>query len=350
MKPITDNGLMHLSKMRSLKKLDIGGSQVTDRGLGYLSQIKTLECLVLPQDQKGITDKGLVHVGTLPNLKHLSIFRIHFNGPAMNKEFYTDKGLAELANCRLLEELYIGSIGITDNGIDHILKLKNLKKLMLFGCDNITDEGLVRLPALKSLQDLYVTGMSVAGLSRLQSMPNLRKLTAKDLARNDAVLDLSGLASLEKIGLSFKTGSREVFSDADLKCLSGFKHLRWLQIGPCNYTDEGLAYLAGLSNMERLLIGGSSLTDADLKYLAGMKNLDHLSILRGFDINEGTFGRGGSISDEGLRQLEELKQLKFLNIYSENDFSDTALRRLWKELPNLFALRINGGTLVKIDN
>lgn len=40
MKNITDDGIAHLSKMHSLKKLEIGSSQVTDRGLGYLSQIK----------------------------------------------------------------------------------------------------------------------------------------------------------------------------------------------------------------------------------------------------------------------------------------------------------------------
>ncbi|MCX5638924.1 MAG: hypothetical protein NTX52_14705, partial [Planctomycetota bacterium] len=59
MRNITDDGISNLSKMRSLKKLEIGSSQVTDRGLGYLSQIKTLERLDLPQEQKGITDKGL---------------------------------------------------------------------------------------------------------------------------------------------------------------------------------------------------------------------------------------------------------------------------------------------------
>lgn len=348
MRNITDDGIAHLSKLRSLKKLNIGGSQVTDRGLAYLSQIKTLEHLDLPQDQKGITDKGLAYLGTLPNLKHLSISRIHFNDPKMNKEYYTDKGLAELAKCRLLEELNIGSIGITDDGIDHILKLKNLEKLMLFGCDNVTDKGLAKLAALKSLRDLYVTGMSIEGLNSLQSMPNLTSLTAKNLKRNSVVLDISGLTELEEINLDFRSRSKDVFTDADLKCLASLNRIKWLQIGPRNYTDKGLAYLAGLTNMERLGIGGSDLTDEGLKHLIGMKKLNHLSVLKGFDIDKRDYASGGDITDEGLRQLEELKQLQFLNIYSDNDFSDAALRRLWKELPNLFTLRINGGALLKI--
>jgi len=348
MKNITDDGLAHLSKLRSLKKLNIGGSQVTDRGLAYLSQIKTLEHLDLPQRQKGITDKGLAYLGTLPNLKYLSISRTHFNDPKMNKEYYTDKGLAELAKCRLLEELNIGSIGITDDGIDHILKLKNMEKLMLFGCDNVTDKGLTKLTALKSLRELFLTGMSIEGLNSLQSMPNLTSLTASNLKRNSAVLDLSGLTELEKISLDFRSRSKDVFTDADLKCLAKLKRIKWLQMSPRNYTDKGLAYLAGLTNMKRLGIGGSDLTDEGLKHLTGMKKLNHLSILKGFDIDKRDYASGGDITDEGLRQLEELKQLNFLNIYSDNDFSDAALRRLWKKLPNLFTLRINGGKLLNI--
>ena len=90
------------------------------------------------------------------------------------------------------------------------------------------------------------------------------------------------------------------------------------------------------------------MTDAGLKYLRNMKKLNHLSILSGFDEDKRDYGSGGDITDEGFRQLEELKQLRFLNVYSDNALSDAALRRLWKELPNLSTLRINGGTLLKI--
>jgi len=348
--PITDDGIAHLSKMHSLKKLDIANSQITDRGLGYLSQIKTLETLNLPQRDQHITDVGLAHLGQMPNLKSLSVTETHYADPTMNPDWYTDKGLAELANCRLLEELNIGSIGITDAGIDHIVKLNNLKKLMLFGCENVTDAGLAKLTALKSLTNLYVAhaNVSIAGLNDLRLMPNLTKLDVFPVKRDGAVLIISGLTAMEELHLIFAPYSQDSFVDADLKCLTELKRLRWLQIGPCNYTDKGLASLAGLTNMERLCIGGSGLTDKGLKHLINMKKLNHLSILSGFDVDKRDYGNGGDITDEGLRQLGELKQLSFLNIYSDSDFSDAALRRLWKELPNLFTLRINGGALLKI--
>jgi Leucine-rich repeat (LRR) protein len=259
--------------------------------------------------------------------------------------------LAELANCHILEELNIGSIGITDDGIDHILKLKNLKKLMLFGCDNVTDAGLAKLAALKSLNALRIkhSDISIAGLNNLKSLPNLMELDVLRIKRDGATLDISDLTGLEKLRLSFGSYS-EKFVDADLECLAGLKRIRWLQIGPRNFTDEGLSYLTDLTNMERLGIGGSDLTDAGLKHLTNMKKLNHLSILMGYDVDKRAYSSGGDITDEGLRQIEELKQLRFLDIYSNNTFSDTALQRLWKELPHLYTLRINGGMLLKIDS
>ena len=344
MRDITDNGLANLAKMRSLRKLEIGSSQVTDRGLGYLSQIETLEHLELPQRDQRITDIGLAHLGQLPNLRHLFVSRGHYTDPKMNKVYYTDKGLAELAKCRSLEELSIGSIGITDAGIDHIAKLTNLKSLNLFGCDNMTDKGVAKLRTLKSLTSLNISHAEVtfSGLVQLNSLSNLTRLDVDNLRRAGAILDLSGLINLEKLSLGFEHYSEDAFTDADLMSLTNLKKLKWLQIGPRNYTDKGMAYLAQLPNMERLGIGGSGLTDEGLKYLTNMKKLDHLSIFTGFDTSKRDFGSGGNITDKGLRYLGELKMLRFLNIYSDNTFSTAALQRLRRELPDLFYLRING--------
>lgn len=351
MKDITDDGLAHLSKMRTLKKLEIGSSQVTDRGLSYLKEIKTLECIDLPQRNQRITDIGLSHLAELPNLKKLKVSRSHYIAPKRNKEYYTDKGLEVLARCRNLEELSIGSIGVTDAGMEHIAKLTSLTRLSMFGCDNVTDVGLAKLIALKSLKNLSITysDVSIAGLNNLKPMSNLTNLKVSGFKRGGATLDLSTLTALEDLYISPRSGS-VTFVDADLKCLSGLKQLRSLQIGPCDYTDKGIQYLAGLTNMERLGIGGPGLTDEGLKYLANMKKLNLLYIRGAWDRSKQAFDGGGNITDKGLRQLEGLKALGVLEIYSDNTFSDAALRHLLKELPNLFTLRINGGKLQSINS
>lgn len=347
-KDITDEGIAHLTKMHSLRKLEIGSSQVTDKGLAYLSQIKTLERLELPQDQKGITDKGLTYLGMLPNLRHLAISRIYFIDPKMNKEYYTDKGLAELANCRLLEELYIGSPGVTDEGMRHVAKLTNLKKLMLFGCENVTNEGLAHLTTLQSLKHLNIcrSKITIGGLSHLNRIPGLYKLVLHDIVQDHASLNISGLKNLEELTLALKkerknnTSITQKFTAADLVCLAKLKRLRWLQ-GINNVTNTGLKKLSGLTNMERFSFTATGLTDDGLKSLANMKNLDLLHINNKYPAKAS--GTGGRIlTDEGLRYLEGLKMLTYIQIDSDNNFSNSAIRRLRRGLPNLYTLNING--------
>ncbi|MBL7152542.1 MAG: hypothetical protein ISS79_02405 [Phycisphaerae bacterium] len=344
MRNITDAGMAHLANMRSLRKLNIASSQITDRGLAHLKQIKTLERLELPQDQKGITDAGLAHIAELPNLRSLQISRIHFNDSKMNKEYYTDAGLAELATCRRLEDLSLGSIGITDAGVEHVAKLTNLKSLNLFGCDNITDAGLANLRGLKSLKSLSVTGgeITIAGLNGLKSLSCLERIRVDDFRRGGAVLDLSGMPNLEDLMLYFERESGEAFTDADLACLSGLKRLNNLQIGPRNYTDKGVASLAGLIKMDRLSIGGPALTDEALRHLTRMKNLGLLNISDGiWDKNKRTWGSGGGFTDMALRYIEELKSLNLLEISSEHVFSKAAVQGLRRELPYLYSIRVN---------
>jgi len=172
---ITDDGIICLKQLPSLRKLDIGHSKVTDKGLFHLCQNKSIEYLNLPH--KGISDVGLSFLGELRMLKHLDIARAHYVDPNRDKGYYTDKGVAELAKCKLLEELTIGSIGINDAGIDYIAKLTNLKQLWLFGCTNVTNKGLAKLTALKSLQNLSVNdaNITIGGLSCLNQLPNLER-------------------------------------------------------------------------------------------------------------------------------------------------------------------------------
>ena len=75
--------------------------------------------------------------------------------------------------------------------------------------------------------------------------------------------------------------------------------------------------------MEGLTIGGPNLTDDGLKNLRNMKNMVVLNI------------HGGRFTDKGLRYLEGLTALRTLRIEADNDFSKEALEQLQKKLPNL---------------
>ena len=89
-------------------------------------------------------------------------------------------------------------------------------------------------------------------------------------------------------------------------------------------TDAGVAHLAELTSLERLSIGGPGLTDRALASLANMHRLDSLHL-------------SGNFTDAGLRQLEGLKGLQHVTLYSGSNFTSAAKERLRANLPNLYS-------------
>jgi beta-lactamase regulating signal transducer with metallopeptidase domain len=349
---VTDEGLAHLVKLQSLKKLSIPGAHLTDKGCAYLKQIKSLEILESSQGNQRITDVGLTHLSELPNLKSLSIHYAFNNREKTNPEPnpYGDEGLESLAKCRTLEELKIGSVAITDAGMEHVAKLSQLKKLTMLACINVTDTGIAKLAALHQLTTLYLDtlNMTIAGINSLKTMSNLKDLSVyRGLTRNNTILDISTMTNLETLGLTCDASS-DPFQDADLKCLSGLKSLTNLQLGARNFSDEGLVCLRNLTNLERLSIGGPRLTDEGLKNLAGMKKLNSLQIFGEYIKNKSGSHGSTSITDKGLRYLEGFENLNLLEFYIDGDFSNEALRHLLKSRPDL-TLRVNGANLQNIN-
>lgn len=323
---ITDAGVIHLKKLNSLKMLDISHSQVTDEGLAHLANIKSLEYLDLPH--KGISDVGLSHLAKLNRLTHLDVDRAHYGDPSKDKGYYTDKGIRELSKLHSLEELSIGSIGVTDAGIANLSKLSNLRELSLFACPNLGNEGLEKLTVIKPLERLSIsyTNVTFSGLSQLSTLPNLTYLFAHEIRRGDSALDVSGCTKLENLDLYLRSG--DSFTDADLVCLAKLKSLELLQLYPNEFTAAGITYLAGLTELKSLSISSPDFNDNALRQLADLTKLSHLSI------------SDGNITDNGLRYLENLQALRYLNITSRRRFSAAAIRRLRGKLPNLTIFQI----------
>jgi len=252
----------------------------------------------------------------------------------VNREYYTDRGLEFLSRCYELDNLSIGSIGITDAGMEQVAKLINLKSLSIFACDNITDRGYAKLVTLKSLEKLtiYSEGITIAGLNQLNSLSGVKMLHVSGLRRGGAVLNLSGMSSLHDVMLDFQHRSDEAFADADLACLKDLKKLTGLQMGPRTFSDSGLRYLSGLTEVKSLSVGGPELTDAGIRHLAAMEQLGMLNVLS-------TSG-DAKLTDETLRFLERFKLLGVVRITSDIPFSQDAVRHLRKELPKLYLAQI----------
>ena len=86
-----------------------------------------------------------------------------------------------------------------------------------------------------------------------------------------------------------------------------------------------MAHLAGLKRLQRLCVGGGLVTDKGLSYLSDITALNHLTIT-------------GDFSGEGLRQLDDLNELRYLVINSEQGVSALTEQHLRRSLPNLYSL------------
>jgi hypothetical protein len=314
---ITNQGLAHLMGLRKLKSLDLRNTPISDDGLIHLREIKTLNRLRLP---RAITDRGLALLSEQPEFKHLSV---NYSNQI------TDDGLKHVAGHAALESLKIGGKGITNDGIDYIAELKNLKDLYLYAGGTrdhpqMTDEGLIKLTALKSLSRLTIWNgqFTISAVTRLNDLSLLNQLEVRGIVQDGTALDLSGLTALTD--LSLRMGERQSMQDQDLASLAKLQRLRRLTITPPSpkIGNEGIAHLAGLKSLVRLTFGGNLIKDDGLAFLTGLKNLETLDIT-------------GTISAEGLYHLEGLKTLRRLEILTRRKINFKAQKKLRGRLPRL---------------
>jgi hypothetical protein len=176
---VTDEGLAAVKGWRRLKRVNLRGTKVTDTTLEHLAHVPTLEAIDVGFAQ--ITDVGLDHLAALPNLKELFI--------GGNK--LTDTGLQALRQLPALTSLSLGgaqrtdsglwSISLTEQGLDAVVTLKNLRELRLDGMA-VTARWLERLKALGRLERLSLQGCQRVGddaVPVLAAWPALRVLDVK---------------------------------------------------------------------------------------------------------------------------------------------------------------------------
>ncbi|CAN5549284.1 hypothetical protein BH10PLA2_BH10PLA2_18620 [soil metagenome] len=148
-------------------------------------------------------------------------------------------------------------------------------------------------------------------------------------------------------------------TDKALRAVSAFPRLERLLLTEGQATDEALKSVASLKNLEILMIvDAHQITDAGIRHLAGLRKLKGLEISNG-KLGDGSlqiFGRmpqleslglqGNSFSDDGLKQIADLKNLQSLWIgMNRQPITDAGAEHLLR-LP-LKNLDLQGATLSK---
>ena len=140
---------------------------------------------------------------------------------------------------------------------------------------------------------------------------------------------LTNLESLTVIIKNPNPDSREgAIRNEDLESICNLRRVKFLQLSTSPYlTDEGLAPLASMKGLERVFVGGPNVTDRGLAHFSGLTSIWQLGIT-------------GDFTDQGLRQLDDLTRMQYLNINSARGVSPQAQQHIRGTLPDLVDFQV----------
>ena len=168
---VDDETLQLLPGFPCLKKLRLSRNQITDIGLRSLSVITGLTELDLSENSL-LSDDGMVHLSGLSVLQKLNLWRVPIG----------DAGVRHLAPLVSLVWLNLDNTMLTNDGLPAISGFKQLSFLHL-GSTLITNSGLPALHGLSDLDELIVsrTGVDDAGVATLRHFLPATKVQIKYL-------------------------------------------------------------------------------------------------------------------------------------------------------------------------
>lgn len=199
------------------------------------------------------------------------------------------KNLKGLEACRALASLDLG-----DNEITDLTPLKGLTNLQLLDLSNNKIKDLAPLAELKNLQYLQLENNQVTDISALKDLASLNSLY---LSKNQ-VKDISVLNDKKKLWSLYLGGN-------PVKALDPIKELTGLQTLDLRETGVSkVDAIEGMNELKYLFLQGNKLTD-----LSTLLNMAKNDKKREFAPFWRVYLEGNPLSDDGKKQLEELKKM-----------------------------------------
>ena len=252
---VTDDWLKQLAGQDRLRRLEVSGTAVTSAGLIHLTELTNLErlnvCLT------ACDDRGFEHLAGMTKMKRMTICASKITG----------SGFAHLQEMKQLESINLHSAPASDAGLEAIGKLTSLKRLEVVHT-NVTDAGLKHLAGMVNLQQLHVHGKETTA-EAFPFLSKLRELYELDIydraASNQTCEQIAQLPKLRKLMLV--TGT---FDDDGVKHLAKVTTLEEVTLDSSKITDASIEHLAKLTNLRKLNLGPAKLSDAGRQRLKAL--------------------------------------------------------------------------------
>ncbi len=191
-------GVVEMARDKTVRRVQLVGQEIPMETFSLLSHFPKIQFLDLVFTQ--IDDANLEHVGKLKELRRL-----------------------DLGAC----------VNVTDAGIKWLKKLGNLEMLWLWDT-KLGDKGMGVLAYLYRLEELYISGTQISdnGLYAIRKLPMLRGIDARATS----------------------------ITDVGLKYLKPLPSLEWLDISDTQITSDAAQYIVKLSRLKRLQIRHTNVT------------------------------------------------------------------------------------------
>jgi Leucine-rich repeat (LRR) protein len=241
-KKVNSGDLERLASCRNLKILSVREANIGDAGCITIGRMTNLESLDLLGSSK-ITNAGIKSLVSLKKLRELGLTFIPIS----------DDAIDAIAGMTELRTLHLGETQVTDVGFKKLATLIRLEELT--PSPGVTDQGLSILgnfPQLKSLglKGHQITDTSVAELQKLPKLINLSVVGATD----ENIVAMKRLTQLRHLGLNMG-----LLTEQGIQTLPEFK---WLQdFGYTNapgFDDAVLMRLSENSNLQFVFFDKSS--------------------------------------------------------------------------------------------
>lgn len=296
---IDAQGLVHIQRLTSLKKLNISHNKLQRRmfvdmcmeqpakdGMSAVVSLPRLSSLNIAYC--GLSARDVVHVGKIGSLRELDV-----SGNSVDKKF-----MSVLCKLEGLELLNMNSCELSEGNIAHLRGLTTLKSLCV-SQNKLSREDMMSIGTLTSLvllniADCRLTGGSLTQLQGLAQLCNLNvsqnRLDGEDIA---SIKELRNLRVLIMRGCSVE--SRE------LEQLQG--ELHELDISGVRLVTESASAIGRMQSLRRLCMHDCGRNQGVLASLGGLKNLEYLSVSR------------ARISADDTAAVCKMESLQVLNMY-----------------------------------
>lgn len=189
---VGDADMAHIDHLTGLFELDITNSQVGPAGYEKLYRLTSLRDITIIGTTLGEPGRALI-------ASQSYVTKIDADGADLGDEWL--QGLPPLEHLIFLSLDEIEKI--TDEGIVHIAKHKNLKKLFL-SYTQLTDKSMPKLQQLTYLDRFWMenTAVTDASMAGFRTMPHIAEIgIAYTEVTSEGLMQLSGIDSLRKVGI-----------------------------------------------------------------------------------------------------------------------------------------------------